>query len=42
MLLGDLLTGYMVTPASEVMRTKLEVAAAKKGNVPVDGIRAPT
>lgn len=41
-LLGDLLTGYMVTPASEVMRAKLTAAAAKKGNVPVDGIRAST
>lgn len=41
-LLGDLLTGYMVASASEGMRAKPGAAAAKKGNVPVDGIRAPT
>jgi mandelate racemase len=35
-----LVTGYMVTPASAAMRERLTAAAAKKGGVPVDGIRA--
>jgi predicted RNase H-like nuclease len=39
-LMGDLVTGYMVTPASATMRERLTTAAAKKGGVPVDGIRA--
>jgi predicted RNase H-like nuclease len=38
--IGDLVTGYMVTPASAAMRERLTAAAAKKGGVPVDGIRA--
>jgi predicted RNase H-like nuclease len=39
-MMGDLTTGYMVTPASEGMRERLVVAAAKMGGVPVDGQRS--
>jgi predicted RNase H-like nuclease len=42
-MMGDLSTGYMVSPASATMRAMLVVAAAKMGGVPVDGVRtAPT
>ena len=37
-MIGDLSTGYMVTPASPTMRRLLTSAAAKMGGVPVDGI----
>lgn len=38
-MMGDLSTGYMVSPASATMRAMLVVAAAKMGGVPVDGVR---
>lgn len=39
-MIGDLVTGYMVTPASAAMRERLTAAAAKMGGVPVDGTSA--
>lgn len=39
-MIGDLVTGYMVTPASAAMRERLTAAAAKMGGVPVDRIPA--
>lgn len=39
-MIGDLVTGYMITPVSAAMRERLTVAAAKMDGVPVDGISA--
>ena len=39
-MIGGLVTGYMFTPDSTAMRERLTAAAAKMGDVPVDGISA--
>ena len=36
-MIGDLISGYMISPVDANIRARLQIAAAKRG-VPVDGV----